>query len=277
MALDQEQEPENDKEMSFFDHLDALRKHLVRSAFSIVIIGIVSFFFMDRIFHGLVMGPLRNDFVSYRFVCYLSQRFYHSDEFCIRDLNIDLLNTEMAGQFMMALKLAFMTGLVLSMPFMIWQLWLFLKPALTKKEVTNTRGFVFYITFLFACGICFGYFVLCPISVQYLSGYSLSAQIENKIDINNVVSFMTLIVLGCGLIFELPLVMYFMARLGLIGSKILKKYRKHAFVVILIVADIITPPDLVSQIALTIPLYSLYELGIVIVKRVEKQQALQNG
>lgn len=270
MPLDQNSS--EDKEMSFFDHLDALRIHLVRSAYSIALFSILGFIYMDFIFHGVILGPLRSDFISYRFVCYLSRTFYHSDQFCVGDLKIGLQNTEMAGQFMMSFKLAFMAGLILSMPYIIWQLWLFLRPALTPKERANTRGFVFYTTFLFLSGISFGYFVLAPISVNFLSAYTLSPLIENKIVIGNVVSFLALVVLGTGLIFELPMLMYFLARIGIISSAFLKKYRKHAFVIILIVAAIATPPDVVSQITLTVPLYSLFELGIVIVKRVEKQK-----
>lgn len=272
-----DQETSEDKEMSFFDHLDALRKHLVRSAYAIALFSILGFVYMDYIFHQIILGPLRTDFISYRIVCALSHRFYNSDQFCVGNLNIDLLNTEMAGQFMMSFKLAFMAGLILAMPYMVYQLWMFLKPALSAKERSGTRGFVFYTVFLFVSGISFGYFILAPISVNFLSGYTISPLIENKIVISNVVSFLTLVVLGSGLIFELPMIMYFLARIGLISSEFLKKYRKHAFVVILIVAAIATPPDVVSQITLTIPLYSLFELGIVVVKRVEKQKSLDNG
>ena len=272
-----DQETSEDKEMSFFDHLDALRKHLVRSAYAIALFSILGFVYMDFIFHQVILGPLRSDFISYRIVCALSHRFYNSDQFCVGNLNIDLLNTEMAGQFMMSFKLAFMAGLILAMPYMVWQLWMFLKPALSAKERSGTRGFVFYTVFLFVCGISFGYFILAPISVNFLSGYTISPLIENKIVISNVVSFLTLVVLGTGLIFELPMIMYFLARIGIISSEFLKKYRKHAFILILIVAAIATPPDVVSQITLTIPLYSLFELGIVVVKRVEKQKSLDNG
>jgi sec-independent protein translocase protein TatC len=181
----------------------------------------------------------------------------------------------MAGQFMMSFKLAFIVGIVLAMPFILYQIWLFIKPALTVKERKNTRGFVFYTTALFALGISFGYFVLCPISVNFFFNYSLSPTIKNFISIQNIVAFISLLVLGTGLIFELPILMYFLARIGLISSSFLKKYRKYAFVIILIVSAIVTPPDVVSQIILTIPLYSLFELGVLIAARVERQQKLE--
>ncbi len=278
MALDQESidTPTQDKEMSFFDHLDALRKHLIRAGLAIVVFTIVGFVYIDYIFHNIILGPLNDDFFTYRKLCEFSHTFYHSDEFCISNLNYTLQNTEMAGQFMMSFKLAFLVGLVLAMPLILWQIWLFIKPALSVKEKKKTRGFVFYSSVLFALGILFGYFVLCPISVNFFAHYSLSSLIKNEINMQNVISFMTLLVLGTGLIFELPVLMYFLAKLGLISSAFLKKYRRYAFVIILILAAIITPPDIVSQVILTIPLYSLFELGIFIIKRVEKQKALTN-
>jgi len=276
VALDQDYiEPEEDKEMSFFDHIDVLRKYLIRSAYALVIMSIVAFIYMDFIFHEVITGPIKNDFLSYQLVCKLSHYLYNSDQYCFQELKFDLLNTEMAGQFMMSFKLAFIVGIVLAMPFILYQIWLFIKPALTVKERKNTRGFVFYTTALFAMGISFGYFVLCPISVNFFFNYSLSPTIKNFISIQNIVAFISLLVLGTGLIFELPILMYFLARIGLISSSFLKKYRKYAFVIILIVSAIVTPPDVVSQIILTIPLYSLFELGVLIAARVERQQKLE--
>lgn len=279
MALDQDhiEEPvEEGKEMSFFDHIDELRKHLLRSAYAIVGFSILGFFYMDYIFHQIILGPLRVDFFTYRKLCELSHYFNQSDDFCVQELNFSLQNTEMAGQFMMSFKLAFLVGIILSMPVVLYQFWLFVKPALSKKEINNTRGFTFYTTFLFLSGVMFGYFVLCPISINFLGSYTLSPLIKNEINMQNVISFMTMIVVGTGLIFELPVVMYFLAKIGMLSSAFLIKYRKHAVLVILVIAAIATPPDVVSQVILTIPLYSLFELGIFIIKRVEKQKAAAN-
>jgi sec-independent protein translocase protein TatC len=275
VALDQEytEKPE-DKEMSFFDHVDELRKYLLRSAYALIILSVLSFIYMDFIFHKIIIGPLNSDFFTYRKLCEFSQSFYGNDQFCFKELKYSLLNTEMAGQFMMSFKLAFIFGLITAMPFILWQVWLFIKPALSKKEVKNTRGFVFYTSLLFGLGVLFGYYVLCPISVNFFFNYSLSPSINNLISIQNIIGFMSLLVIGTGLIFELPILMYFLARIGLVSSAFLKKYRKYAFVIILIVAALVTPPDVVSQIILTIPLYSLFELGILIAARVERQQKL---
>lgn len=281
MALDQDhiEEPKEDKEMSFFDHIDELRKHLIRSAYAIVLFSIIAMVYMDYIFHKVIVGPLNADFFTYRMICKASHYFNNGDEFCVKSLNFTLQNTEMAGQFMMSFRLAFTVGLILAMPIVLLQLWLFVKPALSKKEINNTRGFVFYTTFLFISGVLFGYFILCPISINFLGSYTLSPLIKNEINMQNVISFMSMIVLGTGLIFELPIVMYFLGRIGIMSSAFLIKYRKHAFLVILIIAAIATPPDVISQAILTIPLYSLFELGILIIKRVEKQkeQELNNG
>ena len=271
MPLDQD--PIEDKEMSFFDHIDAFRGHLVRSALAILVLSIIAMIYMDTIFHEVILGPLNADFISYRMVCAFSHKYFGNDQLCISGLNLELMNTEMAGQFMMSFRLAFVFGLIAAMPIIIWQLWQFFKPALSIKERSRIRGFSFYTTLLFLTGVLFGYFILCPISVNFLMNYTMSPMIKNRIVISNVVSFMTLVVMGSGLIFELPILMYFLAKLGLISSAFLKKYRKHAFVVILIIAAIATPPDVISQVTLTIPMYSLFELGIVIIKRVEKQKA----
>lgn len=275
MALDQltdEEAQREDKEMSFLDHVDELRKHLVRAAFSIVLTSIFAFVYIDYIFHGIILGPLRKDFFTYRKLCEWSQTYYHNDQLCVKDFQISLQNTEMAGQFMMSFKLAFLAGIILAMPYILWQLWKFIKPALNINEIKNTNGFVFYTTFLFLTGVAFGYFVLCPISVNFFASYSLSTLVKNEINIQSIVSFMSVLVLGTGLIFELPVLMYFLARIGLISSAFLKKYRKYAFIIILIIAAIVTPPDIVSQVILTIPLYMLFEMGVFITKRVEKQK-----
>ncbi len=274
MALDQEIDEIKDKEMSFFDHIDALRKHLIRGLFFVLGFTILAFAYVREIFHNVVLGPLQTDFFTYRMLCNFSRKFYHSDEFCVSNLDYVLQNTQMAGQFMLSFRLSFLVGMILAMPFILWQVWLFIKPALSMKERKKTRGFVFYTSVLFGLGILFGYYVLCPISINFFAHYSLSDLIKNEINMQNIISFMTLLVMGTGLIFELPVLMYFLAKIGLISSAFLIKYRKYAFVIILILAAIITPPDIVSQIILTIPLYSLFELGIVIIKRVEKQKII---
>ncbi len=275
MPLDQDnhlEEKHEEKEMSFLDHVDDLRKHLVKSALAILVLSIIAFFYIDNIFDDIILGPLHHDFFTYRKLCEWSHSYYHNDQLCVKDFQITLQNTEMAGQFMMSFKLAFLTGIILSMPYILYQVWKFVKPALNQKETKGSKGFVFYTGFLFGLGILFGYFVLCPISINFFATYTLSPLVKNEINIQSIVSFMSLLVLGTGLIFELPVLMYFLARIGIISSTFLKKYRKYAFVIILIVAAIVTPPDIVSQVILTIPLYMLFEIGVFITKRVENNK-----
>lgn len=275
MPLDQDnhlEEKHEEKEMSFLDHVDDLRKHLVKSALAILVLSIIAFFYIDNIFDDIILGPLHQDFFTYRKLCEWSHSYYHNDQLCVKDFQITLQNTEMAGQFMMSFKLAFLTGIILSMPYILYQVWKFVKPALNQKETKGSKGFVFYTGFLFGLGILFGYFVLCPISINFFATYTLSPLVKNEINIQSIVSFMSLLVLGTGLIFELPVLMYFLARIGIISSTFLKKYRKYAFVIILIVAAIVTPPDIVSQVILTIPLYMLFEIGVFITKRVENNK-----
>ncbi len=269
MALDQVKE---EKEMSFFEHIDELRKHLFKSALVLAITTLTSLFFINDIFHKIIIGPLRNDFVIYELICKLSKNWFNNEKGCLKPFDIALQNTEMAGQFMMAFKLSFLVGLIVSMPYILYQIWSFIRPALNIKEVKAMRGFVFYTTFLFLLGVSFGYFILSPISINFLSSYKLSSMVKNEINIQSVISFMSLLAFGTGLIFELPILIYFLARIGIVSSSFLKKYRKHAFLIILIVSGILTPPDVVSQIVLTIPLYSLFELGILIASRVEKKK-----
>ncbi|MBC7425695.1 MAG: twin-arginine translocase subunit TatC [Bacteroidia bacterium] len=274
MALDQiDTEESQEPQMGFLDHIDVLRKHLTRSAIAVVLATIVVFVYIEKIFSDIILGPLHKDFYTYRKMCEFSQKFYHDDRLCVQEFHIQLQNTEMAGQFLLAFKLAFIVGIIIAMPYILWEIWRFIRPALNLKELKYSKSFVFYVFILFAIGILFGYFVLAPISLNFLSNWSLSPDIKNDINVSNMLSFISVLVLGTGLIFELPVMMYFLAKLGIISSKFLRKYRKYAFVIILIVAAIVTPPDVVSQVILTIPLYGLFELGVMITKGVEKRRA----
>ncbi len=275
MPLDQEIEEfeeKDDKEMSFIEHVDELRKHLKRIILAVLIATIGVFCYIETLFHQVIVAPLRNDFFTYRVLCEFGQKYYHNNNLCVKPIQVSLQNTDMAGQFTLSFKLSFIAGLIVAMPYILWQLWLFIKPALNFKESKGLRGFVFYTFILFMLGILFGYFVLCPISINFLSNYTLSPTIKNEINIDSILGFISLLVLGTGLIFELPVLIYFLARIGLISSSFLKKYRKYAVVIILIIAAIVTPPDVISQVILTIPMYMLFEMGIVVAKRVEKKQ-----
>lgn len=270
--LEEEVNEVEDKGPSFMDHLEDLRWHLVRSAIAILLFTIGGFIFKRFIFEEIIFGPKSFDFITNRLFCKLSQLLQMGDDLCFPELHLSIINLEITGQFLMHLKVSFITGFIIAFPYIIWEMWRFIKPGLYEKEQKYARGLVFFCSILFFLGISFGYFIITPFSVNFLGNYSITDQIQNNISINSYISFISSIVIAAGLMFEMPIVVYFLAKLGLIDAKFLKTYRKHSIVIILLLSGIITPPDIASQMILTLPLYLLYELGIVIANRVKTNQ-----
>lgn len=258
--------------MSFLDHLEALRWHLVRSAIAIVLFGSLAFIFKDLIFDGILLAPKYDTFPTYKFFCRLSELIFHNDSICLRELNFDLISIQMSGQFTAHITIAFMTGLVLAFPYLLWEVWRFIKPALYDKERKAANGMVFWSSLLFACGISFGYFVITPLSVYFFGNYQVSELVRNQISLNSFISTVATTTFGTGVIFELPIVIYFLAKAGLVGPEFLKRTRKVAYVIILVLSAIITPPDVTSQIIVAIPVFLLYEVSIYVARRVEKNR-----
>jgi sec-independent protein translocase protein TatC len=260
-------------EMSFFDHIDALRGHLFRSAIAVVVLATVAFVNKHILFDIVIFGPTRIDFWTYDLLCDLSFRYKGDDSYCIKDMGFVLSNISMSGQFTQHIFISFMAGLVLAFPYILWEFWRFIKPALSKKEKTYAKGLVFFSSMLFFTGILFGYFFLSPLSINFLGSYRVSDLVSNEINLESYISFISTLTLATGLIFELPILVYFLAKIGLIGSAWMRKNRRYAIVVILILSGILTPsPDVASQVMMFIPLYSLYELSIFVAKGVEKGQ-----
>jgi sec-independent protein translocase protein TatC len=276
MPLDQPEEELQGSEMSFLEHLEALRWHLVRSVAAIVLFGSLAFVFSDIIFDGVLLAPKYDTFPTYRFFCWLSQRLFANDSICLSDLNFELISTQMSGQFTTHLMVAFATGLVLAFPYLLWEIWRFVKPALYPGERKHANGMVFWGTFLFALGISFGYFVITPLSVYFFGNYQVSGLVSNQIAVSSFISTVVSTTFGAGIVFELPIIIYFLARIGLVTPQFLKGARKISYIVILIVAAIITPPDVTSQVIVSIPLFILYEVGIWIAARVERKKAQSN-
>ncbi len=259
------------QEMGFVDHLEALRWHLVRMAIAFFICSVIAFIYIGEIFDYIILAPTRKEFLSYKLLCKLGE-LLHINSLCLDDVKINFQNTQLSGQFMMSFSSAFLFGFIISFPYLVWELWRFIKPALTIKELKNSRGLIFWVTLLFLLGVAFGYFIITPYTVNFFAAYKLSNQFENIIKIDDYLdSFMSL-VLGTGLVFELPVAVYFLSKIGLLTPHFMKTYRKYAIVIILVVAAVITPPDAVSQIIVTIPLWILYELSILISARVEKEK-----
>lgn len=288
MPLDQLPDPYIDKElkddsdtskegneMSFLEHLEDLRWHLIRASASILVFSIVAFIFSDFFFGKIVLGPAKIDFISYQWMCMLAERF-SIDSLCVKSLDFVLQSRKMTGQFMTHISYSLIFGFILSFPYIFWEIWRFVKPGLYKKEQNITRGAVFWVSLLFLLGISFGYFIISPISVIFLSGYSLDPIISNEFDISNYFSTLAMIVLSSGIIFELPVIMYVLTKAGLVTPTFLTVYRKHAIVIIVFIAAIITPPDVMSQVLISIPLVLLYEVSIIISRAEFNRQNREN-
>lgn len=252
-------------EMSFLDHLEELRWLLVRSTLAIVIAASLAFFFSDWIFDYIIFAPKNPDFITYHWFCEASKFFGGTGEgFCNSEVNFSLQSRVMSGQFNAHIWTSITAGFIVAFPFVLWELWKFISPALYDKEKKNVKMFIAISSFLFFVGVLFGYFIICPLSINFLAGYQVSSQIENNIDIDSYISLVRSTTLSCGLVFELPIIMFFLSKLGLVTPTFLRKYRKHSIVIILIIAAIVTPPDIVSQVIVTIPLLILYEISIFI-------------
>ncbi|MEW6468855.1 MAG: twin-arginine translocase subunit TatC [Bacteroidota bacterium] len=264
--------PEN--EMTFLDHLEALRWHLIRSAAFIVTAAVIWFIYPEVLFDRIILGPLQPDFISYRAFCRFSHWAGAGDAMCIDLKSFDSLqNLSVGGVFISHLWISFMAGLIVSVPYLLWELWRFVKPALKEKELKMARGFVFYASFLFFAGIFFSYFMVTPLSVNFLLDYQISDRIKTVPTLDNYISFVTTMVFAIGLVFELPVLVYLLTKIGMMSPGFMRKYRRHAIVVILIIAAIITPsPDISSQLLVAFPLYILYELSIHVSKYVVKNQ-----
>lgn len=259
-------------EMSFLDHLEELRWLLVRSSAAIVIMGIVSYFFTDFIFSDLIFGPTDPSFITYRFFCEASHYLGFADSICITELNFIIQNTLMEGQVNIFVWVCITTGFILAFPYILWELWKFISPALYEKEKKNAKLFIFVASILFFLGVLFGYYVIVPMSVNFLATFSISSVVKNQFSIDSYVSMVKTSVIASGLFFELPVIIYFLTKLGLVTPSFLRKYRKYAIVIVLIIAAIVTPPDVVSQITVSIPMLLIYEGSIWISVFVEKNK-----
>lgn len=272
MALDQYNEEEESEGMSFLDHLEALRWHVVRSAAAILIFTIIAFLAKSIVFGVIILGPSKVDFITYRLFCDLGN-YLGVEALCIQELPFTLQSREMTSQFSMHMTSSMVVGFIVAFPYIFWEVWRFISPGLYDKERNAARGAVFFVSFLFFSGASFGYFVLAPLSINFLANYQLDPTIVNEFDISSYISTLTMLVLASAIMFQLPVVVYFLSKSGLVTSKMLIHYRRHSIVVILIISAIITPPDVMSQVLIAMPILVLYEAGILIAKRLEKEKA----
>jgi len=258
-------------EMSFLEHLEELRWHLIRALLSILVVAILAFVFKDIVFNRIILAPKTPEFITNRLLCEFG-RIVNIMTLCINSQPFEVISIKMAGQFSMHIMVSLIGGFVVAFPYVFFEFWRFIVPALYIKEKKHARGAVFYSSMLFLLGVVFGYFVIVPLSVHFLGSYSVSDQVTNQINLISYVSTIASVVLAAGIIFELPILVFFLSKVGLVTPKFLKKYRRHSLILILALSAIITPPDIFSQVLVAFPLIILYEVGIGISRRILKKQ-----
>ena len=264
------------KEMTLIQHLDELRRRLFRSIIAVLVFSTIAFLFKDLIFDNIILSPRESDFITNVIMCKLGG-LLGIPSLCINTHSFNIINILLAGQFKAHLLVSFVIGLMLAFPYLIYQIWVFVKPALGNKEIKNINFTLISVSVLFAIGVLFGYFIIIPLTINFLSTYTVSTTITNQISFSSYLSILTGIALATGLVFELPVLIYFLSKIGIVTPQLLRKYRKHAIVVFFILSGIITPPDVFSQVLVAIPLYFLYEISIIISKRVYRQYLMTYG
>ncbi len=268
---------DEEREMSFLDHLEELRWHVVRSLFAILIFTIASFIGAKWIFQNIIFAVGEPDFITFQWLCKLGHITGFGETLCVTEIPFKIQSRYMMGQFTMHITSSFIMGLIFAFPYIAFEIWRFIRPGLHSNERKYSRGAVFSISLLFFMGVCFGYYVMSPLAVYFLSSYQISDVISNEFDITSYVSTIATLVLGSGILFQLPVVIYFLTQIGMVTPKFLRQYRKHAIVIILVIAAIITPPDPLSQTLIGIPLILLYEFSIfisaIVVRRKAREEA----
>ncbi len=254
---------------SFWGHIDELRKYIFRSIIVVFILSILAFIYKDFIFNSIILLPSDTRFITYQVFCKIGI-LLNIDGFCFQPFKLDLINTEIGGQFRYHLLISLIVGIIVAFPFIVWQLWQFIKPALKDNEVKSSKGIIFYISTLFLFGVAFGYFLVAPLTINFLLTYELSSNIKNLISISSYISILTILTLSMGIVFELPMLIYFLTKIRLLSSSFLRKYRRHSIVVISILAAFITPSgDMFSMVLVGFPIWVLFEISIFVSKRVE--------
>ena len=260
-----------EKEMSFLDHLEELRWHLIRSTIAVVVLALLAFVFKDFIFNTLIFGPKHPDFPTYRMFCNIS-RSLGMDTFCFQEMPFRIQSRTMAGQFSAHMWTSIYAGIIVAFPYILYEFWRFISPGLKEKERKSSRGFIVIASLLFFLGVLFGYYLITPLSINFLGNYQVSEEVFNYFDLDSYISLVRTSVLACGIVFELPIIMYILTKIGLVTPEILRKYRKFALIIVLILSAVITPPDIVSQIIVAIPILILYEVSIYISRIVIRNQ-----
>lgn len=262
----------NINEMSFLDHLEDLRWHLIRATSAIMIVASLAYVFSKHLFDGIIFAPLNMSFPTYEFLCKAANYIKVETTFCGDQIPLILQNRTMAGQFSADIWTSIYAGFIIAFPYVVYQLWKFISPGMHPTERKHSRGFIIICSLLFFLGVLFGYYIVTPLSINFLANYSISEMVDNQIDISSYIGLVRSAALASGLVFELPIIIYFLTKIGLVTPEFLKKYRKYALIIVLILSAIITPPDIASQIIVAIPILILYQVSIYISKIVVKNQ-----
>lgn len=262
----------SEKEMSFLDHLEELRWHLIRSTLAVLLFGTLAFIAKEFIFDVLLFGPKKADFPTYKLLCKIAQTIGFKESFCFTELPFRIQSRTMAGQFSAHIWTSITAGFIIAFPFVLYEFWRFISPGLKIKERKSASGFILIASLLFFIGVLFGYYIVTPLSINFLGSYQVSKEVFNDFDLSSYISLVRASTLACGLIFELPILIYILTKIGLLTPETLRKYRKFSLVIVLILSAIITPPDIASQVIVTIPIVILYELSIFISKAVIRNQ-----
>ncbi|MBS1644519.1 MAG: twin-arginine translocase subunit TatC [Bacteroidetes bacterium] len=257
--------------MSFIDHIEELRWHIIRSMIAILVASIVVFIYAEWIYEHIITGPIHTDFISYRWLCQFGH-FMGVQSLCLDEINLTLQNTEVSGQFLLSFSSSFTMGFIAAFPYVFWEFWKFLKPALKPAELKHARGIVLWSSILFFFGVVFGYLILVPFTINFFANYQLSPDIKNIFTIKNYYQSVSDMVLGMGIVFELPVVVFFLSRVGILTPKLMRNYRRYAIVILIFLSQIITPPDWFSWLIVFVPVYLLYEGSIRISARAERDR-----
>ncbi|HMT54165.1 MAG: twin-arginine translocase subunit TatC [Saprospiraceae bacterium] len=255
------------KEMGFLDHLEELRWHVIRAGLAVIFFATIALIFQNEVFEYIIYAPKKPDFITYKLFCAISEAT------CFSPPELPLITRELGEQFFMGITVSIYIGVIASFPYIFYEFWKFIKPGLYQTEVKIANRLIGATSFLFILGVSFGYYIIAPFAISFLGSYSVGTEAVNSPTLSSYVSYLTMFTIPIGLAFELPIVVYFLARIGIIGPDIMKKYRREAFLIIFIIAAIITPPDALTQIMVGIPMYILYEISITVASRVVKSNA----
>jgi len=259
-------------EMSFLQHLESLRWHLVRSAIGIVLLASAFFYYKEFVFGTIIFGPMQADFLTYRALCKVSHLAGLGDSLCMQNISFELVSLDLSGQFTTHIWVSLIGGLMAGSPYVLWELWRFVRPALHEKERKHTTGVVFFASLLFVSGVLFSYYIIVPMTINFLGNYQVSPLVKNTISIDSYISTVTVLTLIMGLVFELPIVVFFLTKIGILGPAFMRKNRRYAVVIVLVLAAVITPSsDISTLLIVASPLYILYEASIFVSKYAEKK------